>query len=79
MQAFEAGELLSIHIQQCADVCASATHGLCFIIPKAKQLSYLQEKVAEQFLQLLLATLQLFVGAADIDIMFRLPGLAEQL
>ena len=30
--------------------------------------------MAEQFLQLLLATLQLFVGAADMDIMFRLPG-----
>ena len=61
------------------DVCASATHGLCFIIPKAKQLSYLQQKVAEHFLQLLLATLQLFVGAADMDIMFWLPVLAEQL
>ena len=44
VQAFGAGELLSIHIQQSADVCASATRGLCVIIPKAKQLSYLQQK-----------------------------------
>ena len=57
---------------------ALATRGLC-LITKAKQVSHLPQKVAEQFLQLLLATLQLFVGAADMDIMFRLPGLAEQL
>ena len=78
VQAFGAGELLSIHIQQCADVfCFGNTWVV--LTYQSKTAFILTTESGKAVFAATAGHFAVVRGAADMDIMFRLPGPAEQL